>query len=78
VYRLSSEQALLALTKRLDALINVLLETARPEGKPISVMERVRILSDAGLRPVEIAQILGISSTHVNVNLHDLRKKPKK
>jgi hypothetical protein len=80
VNSLSSDQALLVLAKRLDALINVLLETARPGGKPISSMEKVRILSDAGLRPVEIAQILGISATHVSVNLHDLRKakKPKK
>jgi len=73
------------LTKRLDAIINVLLETATlPEGKQISVKEKVRILSDAKLRPIEISRILGISVNQVNVNLHALRaekskkRKPKK
>jgi len=66
------------LMKRLDAIINVLLETARPIGKPISVIDKVRMLSDAGLRPIEIARILGISVTHVNVNLHELRKSKKR
>jgi len=65
------------LTKRLDAIINVLLETARPDGKQLSVMDRVRILNDAGLRPIDIARILGITLTHVNVNLHTLRKSKK-
>lgn len=73
------------MTKRLDAIINVLLETATlPEGKQISVKEKVRILSDAKLRPIEISRILGISVNQVNVNLHALRaekskkRKPKK
>jgi len=69
-----------ALMKRLDALINVLLETARPDGKELKVIEKVRILSDTKLRPIEIAGILGISVNQVNVNLHALRKRklPKK
>jgi hypothetical protein len=68
------------LTRRLDAIINVLLETATlPEGKRISVREKVRMLSDAKLRPIEISRILGISVNQVNVVLHALRaKKPKK
>jgi len=65
------------LVKRLDALINVLLETARPDGKELRVMDKVRILSGAGLRPIEIARIMGISVNQVNVNLHALRKKKK-
>lgn len=72
------DQNTLLLMKRLDAMINVLLETARPSGKRISVIDKVRMLSDAGLRPIEIARILGISVTHVNVNLHELRKSGKR
>jgi len=60
--------------KRFDSIINVLLETARPAGKALKVRDKVRILADSGLRPIEIARILGISVTHVNVNLHSLRK----
>ena len=66
------------LMKRLDALINVLLETARPDGKELKVIEKIRILWNAGLRPIEIARILGISVNQVNVNLHALRKKQSK
>jgi len=65
------------MTKRLDAIINILLETARPDGKEITVKEKVRILDNAGLRPIEIARILGISITHVSVDLHELRKSKK-
>jgi hypothetical protein len=61
--------------KRLDALINVMLETARPDGNQLRVTDKVRILSNAGLRPIEIARILGISVNQVNVTLNDLRKK---
>jgi len=62
------------LMKRLDAIINVLLETARPNGEEITVRDKVRILASIGLRPIEIARILGIGVTHVGVELHKLRK----
>jgi len=62
------------LIKRLDAVINVLLETARPNGEEIKVRDKVRILASVGLRPIEIARILGIKVTHVSVELHKLRK----
>jgi len=69
-----SDQDAHLLTKRLDVIINILLEIARPGGEEITVKEKVRILKNAGLRPIEIARILGISVTHVSVNLHELRK----
>ena len=61
--------------KRLDALINAVLETARPGNKELTVIDKVRMLSGSGLRPIEIARILGISVNQVNVNLSALRKK---
>ena len=67
-----------ALMKRLDAIINVLLETAKaPDGKELKVIDKVRMLSDAGLRPVEIARIMNVSVNQVGVTLSDLRKKKK-
>lgn len=63
--------------KRLDAIINVLLETARPKGKELKVTEKVKMLSDAGLRPIEIAKILGLSVGNVGVTLHSIRKSRK-
>ncbi len=65
------------LIKRLDAIINVLLETARPNDKALKVIDKTRILWNAELRPIEIARILGISVNQVNVNLHELRKRKK-
>jgi hypothetical protein len=62
--------------KRLDAIINVLLETAKTsDGKELKVIDKVRMLSDAGLRPIEIARIINISVNQVGVTLNDLRKK---
>ena len=52
-----------------------MLETARPGNKELTDVEKVRILSESGLRPIEIARILGISVNQVNVNLSGLRKK---
>ena len=60
--------------KRLDAIIGILLETSRPEGRQIQMKDRVRILHNSGMRPIEIARILGISITNVSVVLNDLRK----
>lgn len=63
------------LAKRLDAIISVLFETSRPEGKEIQMKDRIRILYNSGLRPIEISRILGISIANVSVVLNDLRKK---
>jgi hypothetical protein len=69
-----SERLLQELVKRVEALIVVLLETARPNGKPLPVKDRVRILSAAGLRPTEIAGLLRITPQNVSVVLYEIRK----
>jgi len=63
------------LVKRLDTIINILLETARPNGKEIRISKRIEILRDAGLRPAEISKILGKSLSHVTKELVLIRKK---
>jgi hypothetical protein len=65
------------LAKRLDAIINVLLETARVENKPLSMSKKIAILHAAGLRPIEISRILGKSVTYVSVELTRIRKSEK-
>lgn len=62
------------LVKRLDALLNLLLETAGPKGEGLNVSKRIEILYKAGLRPVEISQILGITLSNVTVQLTRLRR----
>ncbi len=60
--------------KRLDAIINILFETG-PGGKPTPMGRRIEILDSAGLRPIEISRILGISITNVSVRLGQIRKR---
>jgi hypothetical protein len=62
------------LSKRLDAIINILLETTRVDGKPLPIAKRIQILHASGLRPVEIARILGKSLTNISVQLNLLKK----
>jgi len=62
------------LTKRLDAIINVLFETSRINGKSVPIAKRIAILHASGLRPVEIARILGRSLTNISVQLTLIKK----
>jgi hypothetical protein len=66
------------ITKRLDAVLHVLMESAAPEGKKLPMSKRVKILYEAGLRPTEIARILGKTPTYVNVELTRIKGKSKK
>jgi len=62
------------LTARLDAIIRLLAINVAT-GK--TSKERIELLFDAGLRPVEIARVLRISENYVNVTLSKLRKENK-
>jgi len=44
---------------------------------PMPLKRQIETLSDLGLRPVEIAEILGKTSTHINKELSSLRKRAK-
>jgi len=68
-----------AITKRLDAILAVLLETPTlAEGKKLSMMKRIELLNTVGLRNVEIAEIMGLKPVTIGVVLSHLRKKAKK
>ena len=64
-------------TNRLLGVIIGLLVRQGNEGTP-SLRQQIETLSDLGLRPSEIASILGRSSTHVNKELTGIRKSKKK
>jgi hypothetical protein len=66
------------ITRRLDAMLNVLLESVHEDGKSISMAKRVEMLHTAGLRPSEIARILGKTATYVNVELTRIKSKAQK
>ena len=60
--------------RRLDALINVLFETAGKNGIPVPMVTRIKILHNVGMRPVEISKILGKKITYINNQLSRIRK----
>jgi hypothetical protein len=62
------------IVKRLDAIINILLETAEEKGKSLPVWKKIEMLHGVGLRPIEIAQILGITLSHVSADLYRKKK----
>jgi len=57
--------------KKLDILIRVS-AISSTQGKTLK--EQVNILSQAGLKPGEIAKILGKTPNHISVVLNDLKK----
>lgn len=60
-------------TNRLLKVMIALLVRGSDE-KPRSLKDQITILSDLGMRPVEIAETLGRSATHVNKELSGVRK----
>jgi hypothetical protein len=73
--RLIEESANLErLIKRVDVLISILFDTSNLEHKGIPMNKRIEILNSCGLRPVEIADILGKRQTYVNKELTRIRK----
>ena len=42
---------------------------------PMPLRQQIAILSDAGMRPKDIAAVLGKTSTHINKELTGIRKK---
>jgi hypothetical protein len=63
-------------TNRLLKVVIALL-IQRQEEKVRSLKEQIFLLSNLGIRPSEIAEILGKTSTHINKELSGLRKNRK-
>jgi len=65
---------LLELNRRIGVVISLLLRMVPQEGSTTNLKEQVRILHDLGLRPRDIAEILGRTPTHINKELSAIRK----
>jgi hypothetical protein len=64
-------------TDRLLRIIVALLLRKKNDDPP-TLRERIEILADLALKPAEIAEILGRSSTYINKELSGIRKIRKK
>ncbi len=65
-------------TNKLLKVIIALLLRGRDEKSPM-LRQQIELLHDLGLKPVEIAEILGRTNSHINKELSGIRKgrKPK-
>ena len=64
-----------ALMKRLDICIALLLQIVERKGSKLSAKDQIRTLHSLGLRPVEIASVLGKTQSYVNKELAGIRKR---
>jgi DNA-binding CsgD family transcriptional regulator len=67
----------LEFTNKLLKVIVALLLRGKSE-EALNLRERVEFLSEVGLRPAEIAEILGRTSSYVNKELSGIRKARRK
>jgi hypothetical protein len=63
-------------TNRLLRVIIALLLKGKGEDT-LTLRQQIEILNDLGLKPLEIAEILGRSNTYINKELSELRKSRK-
>jgi hypothetical protein len=64
-------------TKRLGVVIALLLRTLPKSGDSLSLRDQVQLLSDLGMRPKDIAEIVGRTSTYVSKELVGIRRNKK-
>jgi len=69
-----SDELIIELNKRVGVIISLLLRMVNQEKSSISLKDQVSLLDDLGLRPRDIAKILGRTSSHVNKELAGIRK----
>ncbi len=63
----------IGINKRLEVVINLLFRMVQNEGG-MNLREQITVMSELGLRPKEIAEILGRSQPYVNKELVGIRK----
>jgi len=74
----SISELLIELNNRIGVMISLLLRMVPQEKSRISIKDQVEILNNLGLRPRDIAAILGRTPTHINKELAGLRKRKSK
>jgi len=60
-------------TNKLLKVIVALLLRGKDE-QALTLRQRIEILNELGLKPIEIAEILGRTNTHINKELSGIRK----
>lgn len=53
------------LIKRLDVVISIMLNMVTVGNRPLNMRQKILFLKDLGLRPIEIAKMLGRSVNYV-------------
>ena len=61
--------------KLLRVIVALLLKRKDPD--KLTLRQQIEILSDLGLKPLEIAEIIGRTNTYINKELSELRKSRK-
>jgi len=62
------------LQQRLGIIIALLLKIVPRQSESLSLRDQVQLLSDLGVRPRDIAEILGRTQAYVNKELATIRK----
>jgi hypothetical protein len=60
--------------KRLEVMINLMLQEKAAGSERFSLRDQIALLDGFGLKPKEIAEIIGRANTYVNKELSGLRK----
>lgn len=64
-------------TRRLDIIINLLLQMRPKEARKVSMRAKIQELSDMGLSPAEIGEIVGWAPKSVSAELSKMKKAQK-
>lgn len=69
------DETLKAIKIRLEVIINLMIQKEGPEhNESRSLRDQIGLLNSFGLKPKEIAEILGRTGSHINKELTVLRK----
>ena len=74
---MSAESDLAEVNQKLGVVIALLLRLVGNQPEDLPVKQQIKLLSELGLRPRDIASILGRTQTHVNKELVRIRKDQK-
>ncbi len=70
-------QELKQLNKRIEVVIALLLRSISRDNKALLLKEQIAILNGLGIRPIEIAEIVGKTAKHVGKELVAIRRETK-
>ncbi len=72
------EKLLKSINKKLEVIVVLLLQLRLLKPETHTLRDQIEALSDTGLKPKEIADILGRSNIYINKELSKIREKNRK